>query len=85
MANISKQTNLKRYVPVPLEQILFYQIRTLITDLCLTLVNYYYTQGLIKKSRAAFDICQKGHFFTKNNFLEKGTLKISPPPIQFVL
>ena len=34
-----KQTNLERFVLVPLEQSLFYQIHTLKTDLCLLLLS----------------------------------------------
>ena len=51
VANLWKQTHLDRYVPVPLEQSLFYQICTLIIDLWLILAQlknfYYYKQGLI--------------------------------------
>ena len=36
---LKKQTHLEWYVPVPLEQSLFYQIHTLIADLCLLLFN----------------------------------------------
>ena len=36
---LKKQTHLERHVPVPLEQSLFYQIHTLIADLCLLLFN----------------------------------------------
>ena len=39
VANLWKQTLLERYVPVPLEQIFFYQMRTLLTDLCLLLLS----------------------------------------------
>ena len=51
VANLWKQTHLDRYVPVPLEQSLFYQICTLIIDLWLILAQlknfHYYKQGLI--------------------------------------
>ena len=39
VANFWKQTHLGRYVPVPLEQSLFYQMLTLIADLCLLLLK----------------------------------------------
>ena len=39
VANLWKQSHLERYLPVPLEESLFYQIHTLITDLCVLLVN----------------------------------------------
>ena len=51
VANLWKKTHLDRYVPVPLEQSLFYQICTLIIDLWLLLAQLknfcYYKQGLI--------------------------------------
>ena len=68
VANLWRNTHLERYVPVLIEQSLFYQILNLITDLCLLLLSLkisiiYYKQGLIYKFRAVFDIGQKEHFF----------------------
>ena len=39
VTNLWKQTHLQRYVTVSLSQSLFYQMYTLITDLCLLLLN----------------------------------------------